>query len=103
MRRGSIRYDFDLILAGDFRAGGEVAETMASHLASLAGLGLELGLLWMRDPVLPRSMPVTERLAALVRRHIAVPLPPDLDEVSCRCSWSTSRGCWSVHCPICHV
>jgi hypothetical protein len=45
MRRGSIRYDFDLILAGDFRESGEVGETLASHLASLAGCDLELGLL----------------------------------------------------------
>ena len=84
MRRGSIRYDFDLVLAGDFREAGEVAETMASHLASLAGLGLELGLLWLRNPAVPRPTPVTGRLAELVRRHIAVPLPPELDAVSCR-------------------
>ena len=84
MRRGSTRYDFDLVLAGDFREAGEVAETMASHLASLAGRGLELGLLWLRNPALPRPTPVTGRLAELVRRHTAVPLPPELDEVSCR-------------------
>src|SRR4051794_14376048 len=84
MRRGSIRYDFDLILAGDFRESGEVGETLASHLASLAGCDLELGLLWLRNTSLPASTPVAERLAALVRRHIAVPLPSDLDEASCR-------------------
>src|SRR3954451_8251222 len=84
MRRGSIRYDFDLILAGEFRETGKVGETLASHLASLAGRDLELGLLWLRNPSLPASMPVAERLAALVRRHIAVPRRRDLDEVSCR-------------------
>src|SRR4051794_28844929 len=84
MRRGSIRYDFDLVLAEDFRETGEVGATLASHLASLAGCDLEVGLLWLRNPSLPASTPVTDRLAALVRRHIAVPLPPDLDEVSCR-------------------
>ena len=68
----------------DFRESGEVGETLASHLASLAGCDLELGLLWLRNTSLPASMPVAERLAALVRRHIAVPLPSDLDEVSCR-------------------
>src|SRR3954453_8218054 len=84
MRRGPFRYDFDLILAGDFRETGEVGATLASHIASLAGCDLKVGLLWLRNPSLPASTPVTDRLAALVRRHIAGPLPPDLDEGSCR-------------------
>src|SRR3954453_6066329 len=84
MRRGSIRYDFDLILDGDFRDSREVGATLASHLASLAGCDLELGLLWLRNTSLPASMPVAERLAGLVSTHIAITLPADLDEVICR-------------------
>jgi hypothetical protein len=81
--RGTRRYDFDLVLAGNFRASGEVAETMASHLAALAGASLEIGLLWLRDPALVAA-PVQRRIAGLVREHTAVPIPPDADGLSCR-------------------
>ncbi|MEK0085613.1 glycosyltransferase [Benzoatithermus flavus] len=83
-RSASRGHDFDLVLAGDFRARGEVAETLASHLAVLSGLDLELGLLWLRDPALPATAPVYSRIAALVRRHAAVPIEADSDAVSCR-------------------
>ena len=84
MRGKSRRYDFDLILAGEFRGSGEVAETIASHLASLAHCSLQLGLLWLRDPALPPSAPVHTRIARLVREHTAVPIPPEIDDLTCR-------------------
>ena len=84
MRGKSRRYDFDLILAGEFRGSGEVAETIASHLASLAHCSLQLGLLWLRDPALPPSAPVHARIARLVREHTAVPIPPEIDDLTCR-------------------
>jgi UDP:flavonoid glycosyltransferase YjiC (YdhE family) len=84
-RRGaSQHHDFDLVLAGDFRARGEVAETMASHLAALAGLELRLGLLWLRDPALAPTAPVHGRIAALARRHAAVPIEAEAAALSCR-------------------
>ena len=83
MRATSRLHDFDLVLAGDFRAAGEVAETLASHLEILSGCALDLGLLWLRDPAMPSTAPVQARLAALVRRHAAIPLEPDADAVSC--------------------
>ena len=83
-RRGTSRHDFDFVLAGDFRGHGEAVETMASHLASLAGLQLEIGLLWLRDPALPAASPVAPRLARLVREHSAVPIPPDGEAPSCK-------------------
>ena len=84
MRGKSRRYDFDLVLAGEFRGSGEVAETIASHLASLAACSLQLGLLWLRDPALPPSAPVHARIARLVREHTAVPIPPEIDDLTCR-------------------
>ena len=84
MRRGTSRHDFDLVLAGDFRGQGEAVETMASHLASLAGRQLEIGLLWIRDPAIPASTPLAPRLARLVREHSAVPIAPDCEAPSCR-------------------
>ena len=84
MRGTARRYDFDLVLAADFRGCGEAAETLASHLASLADTGLRLGLLWLRDPDLPPAAPVHPRLAQLVREHTAVPIPPETDELACR-------------------
>ncbi len=84
MGRGASRHDFDLVLAGDFRGTGEALETMASHLASLAGLGLEIGLLWLRDPSLPGTAALHGRIAHSVREHIAVPIPPDCPPPSCR-------------------
>ena len=84
MRRGASRHDFDLVLAGDFRGAGEVLETLASHLASLAGLQLEIGLLWLRDSARPASATLHPRIARLVREHIAVPIPPDCAPSSCR-------------------
>jgi UDP:flavonoid glycosyltransferase YjiC (YdhE family) len=83
-RSAARRYDFDLVLAGDFRVRGEVAETLASHLEALAGLELELGLLWLRDPALPVGTPVQPRIGTLVRRRAALPIEPDADAVSCR-------------------
>jgi hypothetical protein len=85
-KRGTARdHDFDLVLAGDFRARGEVAETLASHLAVLAGCGGPApGLLWLRDPELPASAAVHGRVAALVRRHALAPIEPDADPVRCR-------------------
>ncbi|MCV5968816.1 hypothetical protein, partial [Lactococcus petauri] len=75
-KRGTARsYDFYLVLAGDFRARGEVAETLASHLAILAGCGGPApGLLWLRDPGLPASAAVHGRVAALARRHALAPI-----------------------------
>ena len=58
MRATSRLHDFDLVLAGDFRAAGEVAETLASHLEILSGCALDLGLLWLRDPAMPSTAPV---------------------------------------------
>ncbi len=84
MRRGASRHDFDLVLAGDFRAAGEASETLASHLACLAGLQLEIGLLWLRDPALPTSATLHPRIERLVREHTAVPIPPDCAPPSCR-------------------
>ena len=84
MRGRARRYDFDLVLAGEFRGSGEVLETIASHLASLAGSSLQLGLLWLRDPMLPASTPVHARIARLVREHTAVPIPPEIDDLTCR-------------------
>lgn len=82
-RRGSSRlHDFDVVLAGDFRAAGEVGETMASHLEILAAEALDVGLLWLRDPALPASTPPHHRLTALVRRHAAIPIEPDTETVS---------------------
>ncbi|HEX6013655.1 MAG TPA: hypothetical protein VFY87_18010, partial [Geminicoccaceae bacterium] len=78
-------YDFDLVLAGDFRARGEVAETLASHLATLTGCGGPApGLLWLRDPGLAASATVHGRIAALARRHALAPIEPDADPVRCR-------------------
>lgn len=83
--RGSAHHhDFDLVLAGDFRARGEVTETMASHLEAMAGLGLAIGLLWLRDPALPSSTPVYGRIANLARRRVAVPIEADTEPLSCR-------------------
>jgi UDP:flavonoid glycosyltransferase YjiC (YdhE family) len=76
--------DFDIVLAGDFRARGEVAETLASHLEILADLGLELGLLWLRDPTLPVAAPPYARIAALARRRAATPIESDSDPLRCR-------------------
>ena len=84
MRGKARRYDFDLVLAGDFRGCGEVAETLASHLAILAGGSLQLGLLWLRDPPLPASATVHAADRPLAREHIAVPIQPETDDLSCR-------------------
>lgn len=81
-KRGApLCYDFDVILAGDFRSRGEVAETMASHLEALAAAGLDVGLYWLRDPVLGTAAPLHPRIAALVRRRTGVPIEPDAEPV----------------------
>ena len=81
--RATRLHDFDIILAGDFRAPGEVTETIASHLDILASTGLEVGLLWLRDPAMPATTAVQERIAGLVRLHAAVPIEPETETLSC--------------------
>lgn len=84
-RRGVARHDdFDVILAADFRAAGEAAELVASHLASLGALDLEIGLFWLRDAALPRTTPVNGRLARLIRQGAAVPIEVGPDPIRCR-------------------
>lgn len=78
------RHDFDLVLAGDFRARGEAGAVLASHLDVLAGRGLAIGLYWLRDPALPPAATVEPRLAELVRRHAAAPIEPVADPLRCR-------------------
>jgi hypothetical protein len=83
-------HDFDLILAADLAGRGETIEMLASHLEILAGRGLELGLLWLNDPAAARaaaparSPAVDQRIAGLVRRHVALPIERDAGPQSCR-------------------
>jgi hypothetical protein len=77
-------HDFDLVLAGEFRARGEIVETLASHLEILAELDIEIGLLWLRDPAMPAAAPVHGRVARLVRGQAATPIEPDAEPLSCR-------------------
>jgi hypothetical protein len=77
-------HDFDLVLAGEFRARGEVVETLASHLEILAELEIEVGLLWLRDPAMPAHAPVHGRLARLLRGQAATPIEPDADPLRAR-------------------
>ncbi len=82
-RRGYSRlHDFDVVLAGDFRAAGEVAETMAAHLEILSTTALDVGLIWLRDPALTAASALHDRVADLIRRHAAVPIEPDADALS---------------------
>src|SRR5262245_43834279 len=70
------RYDFDLVLAGSFGGSGEIAETVASHLAVPVGGSWRIGLWRLAEPARPEET-IGPRIAALVRAHVAVPIPPD--------------------------
>lgn len=81
--RAAWLHDFDLTLAADFRCTGEPAETLASHIALLAPLGVSIGLLWLRDPQVAPGATVHPRIAALVRRGAALPIDPSTSALSC--------------------
>ena len=79
------RYDFDLVLAGDFRGSGEVAETIASHLASLADRSLAAsGCCGLRDPALPARRRVNARIAGWSASIPRYRFRPIIDDLTCR-------------------
>ncbi|MGD9512068.1 MAG: hypothetical protein AB7X49_26385, partial [Geminicoccaceae bacterium] len=78
------RYDFDLVLAADFRGQGETIETVAAHLACLADQPWQIGLWHLPDPTLPPGTTLNRRITAATRAHAVVPIPPDADSVRAR-------------------
>lgn len=84
MAKTARRYDFDLLLAADFRGADCRAETAASHLACLADGPWRIGLWSMIEPGIPRSAVLHPRIEALARAHAAVPIPPDAEGLRTR-------------------
>lgn len=84
MAKTARRYDFDLVLATDFRGADCRVETAASHLACLADGPWRIGLWSMIEPDIPRSAVLHPRIEALARAHAAVPIPPDAEGLRTR-------------------
>ena len=83
MAAAAPRYDFDLVLAANFGGSGEIVETVASHLASLAGRSWRIGLWRLADSTRPVAA-LSPRIAAFARGHTAVPIPPDASGIRSR-------------------